>query len=90
MEQPETVVGAQGSGTRPASSTSQAPSGRRHTVRAGESLWQIAQQVLGSDASPAEIARYVRAIWRLNAERLGTAGPDLIQPGQTLALPARG
>jgi LysM domain len=63
-------------------------SGRVHVVRAGESLWAIAVQQLGADATPAEIARYVNRLWQLNHGRIGTGHPDLIMVGTRLRLPA--
>jgi hypothetical protein len=57
-----------------------------HIVRPGESLWSIASDLLGSDASPAELAREVDRLWHLNAERIGTGRPDLILPGMKLRL----
>lgn len=58
---------------------------QRHVVRAGESLWSIAEQVLGTD-DPRAVARYWPRIHRLN---LGTIGrdPSVIRPGQVLELP---
>ena len=62
------------------------PGDRTHTVGAGESLWSIASDVLGSDASPARIAREVNRLWGLNRERIGTGDPDLVMAGTTLRL----
>jgi len=58
-----------------------------HVVRLGESLWVIAEQRLGAQASDAEIATAVERLWQLNAQRIGTGNPDLIYPGQTLQVP---
>ncbi|MGI8661448.1 MAG: LysM peptidoglycan-binding domain-containing protein [Thermoleophilaceae bacterium] len=55
--------------------------------RTGWALWSIARQRLGSEASPAEIARLVEALWSLNEDVIRTGSPDLILPGQKLALP---
>jgi nucleoid-associated protein YgaU len=60
---------------------------RVHTVRAGESLWSIARAELGPGASAAEIAAYVRQLWSLNADRIGTGDPDLVRVGTHLLLP---
>jgi nucleoid-associated protein YgaU len=56
------------------------------TVRAGDSLWTIAERRLGPAASRAELASYWLRLQALNADTLGS-DPDLVQPGQTLRLP---
>ena len=58
-----------------------------YAVRPGDSLWSIARQRLGSEASAVEIARFVEALWSLNADVIRTGSPELILPGQKLALP---
>jgi nucleoid-associated protein YgaU len=58
----------------------------RHVVEAGQSLWLIAESVLGDDAGDARVAADVERLWQLNAERIGTGDPDLIYPGQELRL----
>ena len=58
----------------------------RHVVEAGQSLWLIAESVLGDDASDTQVAAEVERLWQLNAERIGTGDPDLIYPGQELRL----
>lgn len=50
------------------------------TVRAGDSLWSIAQDRLGSGASAQRILREVDRLWSLN----GLDDPDLIYAGQQL------
>lgn len=62
------------------------PGDRRHTVRPGESLWAIAADVLGPDATPAQIAREVHRLWALNSDRIGTGDPDLLMIGTRLVL----
>lgn len=62
------------------------PGDHAHTVHAGESLWAIAGDVLGHDASPAEVAREVHRLWTLNRDRIGTGDPDLLMVGTRLAL----
>lgn len=61
--------------------------GRRHRVAEDESLWSIAHATLGRDASLTDVARYVRRLWAYNAERIGTADPDVVMPGTLLELP---
>ncbi|MBS1861127.1 MAG: LysM peptidoglycan-binding domain-containing protein [Actinobacteria bacterium] len=59
---------------------------RSHTVRPGESLWSIATALLPPGAGNADIAREVRRLWRLNADRIGTGDPNLILVGTELRL----
>jgi hypothetical protein len=60
-------------------------SGRTHVVKPGQSLWMIAQGLVGR-RSIGQIAFEVGRLWQLNAARIGTGDPDLIFPGQTLRL----
>jgi LysM domain len=66
--------------------TSMAVEGKRYTVRDGDSLWSIAQRLLGGDASNRQIAREVSRLWRLNEERIGTGDPSLLRIGTVLKL----
>ena len=61
-------------------------SGRTHVVKPGQSLWVIAQSIVGRPAGIGEIAFEVGRLWRLNAVRIGTGNPDLIYAGQELRL----
>ncbi len=60
---------------------------RIHIVRQGESLWSIAHDQIGGDATPAQIARLVNRLWELNRKRIGTGEPDLLMVGTELQLP---
>jgi len=62
------------------------PAGSVHVVRAGESLWSIAGDLLGSDASPVRVAREVGHLWQRNRERIATGNPDVLRIGTTLRL----
>jgi hypothetical protein len=62
------------------------PGDRVHVVFAGESLWSIAQDVLGAKASVGETAREVDRFWVLNRERIGTGDRDLLPIGTRLVL----
>lgn len=59
---------------------------RIHTVRPGESLWAIAADLLGPDASATIIAAEVARLWELNREHIPSGDPDLIAVGQRLRL----
>jgi LysM domain len=64
----------------------QGASGRASTrvVAPGQSLWAIAEDLVGVRAGIARIVGVVGRLWALNAERIGTGDPNLIYPGQTL------
>jgi len=62
------------------------PGDRAHVVLPGESLWSIASDLLGGEASPAQIAREVHRLWRLNDGRIGTGDPNLLMVGTELRL----
>ena len=59
---------------------------RFHVVQRGESLWSIANDLLGDGASAARIAREVNRLWELNSDRIATGDPDLLMVGTRLAL----
>ena len=59
---------------------------RFHIVQPGESLWSIAEKLLGPTATTAQIAREVDRLWKLNKDRLGTGSPDLLIVGAKLRL----
>jgi LysM domain len=61
-------------------------SDRFHVVQRGESLWSIARDIVGEDASAARIAGEVERLWELNRSRIGTGDRDLLLIGTTLAL----
>jgi len=61
---------------------------RTVVVRAGDCLWRLAAADLPDRASAARVTARWHAIHRLNAEVIGP-DPDLIRPGQRLALPPR-
>jgi hypothetical protein len=62
------------------------PGDRTHTVLAGESLWAIATDLLGADATPASVAREVNRLWQLNEDQIATGDPDLLMVGTRLTL----
>jgi hypothetical protein len=57
---------------------------RVHIVRPNESLWSIARDLLGDEASASRIAREVNRLWELNSDRIGTGDPDLLIAGTRL------
>ncbi|HET7684346.1 MAG TPA: LysM peptidoglycan-binding domain-containing protein [Marmoricola sp.] len=75
-------------GVRPETGVSPAvravPPGEAVTVRAGDSLWSIAEDLL-PHATDAELVQAVHALHRSNRDQLHD--PDLLHPGQRLRLP---
>lgn len=61
------------------------PEIKRHTVEEGDTLWDIAGAVLGTD-DPAAIARYWPRIHRANRDVIGR-DPSVLAVGQVLVLP---
>ena len=57
-----------------------------YVVVPGQSLWVIAQGLVGESAGIGEIAFEVQHLWHLNTGRIGTGNPDLIYPGLRLRL----
>lgn len=55
---------------------------------AGESLWSVARAQLGSDASVRDLAAQVDRLWAVNAKRIRSGDPDLIDVGERLTLPS--
>ena len=63
-----------------------APAARSAVVAPGDSLWSICQERLGPSASAQQVALDVRRIHEISRNLIGD-DPDLIFPGQRLALP---
>jgi hypothetical protein len=59
---------------------------RTVVVRPGDSLWSIAQQLVGPAASDSAIERRLVSIWDANRLRIGTGDPNLIFPGTVLTV----
>ena len=57
-----------------------------YVVQPGDSLWSIAKQLVGRDASTGRIAREVNRLWSLNRARIATGDPDLLMVGTRLEL----
>lgn len=66
----------------------QPPGAATVRVRAGDSLWSVADRALGPAATETEVAAYWRRLVALNRPVLG-ATPDIVHPGQRLDLPPR-
>ena len=86
--EPSTIVVAQAtpSAQEPSERDAVARGDRYHVVRPGESLWLIARDLVGHDASAARVAREVNRLWALNKTRIATGDPDLLMVGTKLAL----
>ena len=83
---PTRPVGTVEAGTRPADNRAGPQAGL--VVRPGDSLWRIAEQRLHSSASADEVAALVHRLHHRNRGVIGP-DPDLIRPGQRLAVPPR-
>ena len=59
---------------------------RVYMVERGDSLWAIAEDMLGPAASAARISGEVQRLWSLNEDRIGTGDPDLLMVGTELRL----
>lgn len=94
------AAGALGSTTPASSIASEAPEGEGESsssprpsegaptrvVLPGDSLWSIAEELLPAESDEPAVASAWRSVYDLNRERIG-ADPDLIRPGEILALP---
>ena len=80
---PDRVVGA---GPAVLARAGAAPRPHEVVVRPGDSLWSIAEGLLGSAADDAEVTAAWHRLHRVNRARVGD--PDLIRPGQHLLVPA--
>jgi hypothetical protein len=65
------------------------PAAALRVVEPGDSLWSIAQERLGPNATPQQVANEVERIYGLNQNQIGN-NPDLILPNQELLLPSVG
>jgi nucleoid-associated protein YgaU len=81
---PQQQPHAQPTPTRP---VAVAPSGHVYVVQEGDSLWSIAARLLGPGATSGRLAREVNRLWDMNADRIRSGRPELIQPGEHLRLP---
>jgi hypothetical protein len=60
--------------------------GDTYTVQRHDSLWSIAERLLGGDPLNGRVAREVERLWQLNEDRIWTGDRDLIHPGMMLRL----
>jgi hypothetical protein len=86
--EPSTIVVAQETAPPPKPTKRDAATrgDRYHVVQPGESLWSIARDLVGHDASAARIAREVNRLWTRNSARIATGDPDLLMVDTKLAL----
>jgi len=64
-----------------------AQQGSEYVVVRGDCLWNIAQRILGPNASNATILEYTVRIYQNNRSTIGD-NPDLVLPGQRILLPS--
>jgi hypothetical protein len=82
----EETVATAAAATAPPSGQRARPGERSHVVLPGESLWSIADDMLGDKVSVARIAREVNRLWQLNSPRIATGDPNLLRVGTRLTL----
>jgi hypothetical protein len=61
-------------------------SSRVHVVRPGDTLWGIARERLGADASETDVYYEVQRLWRINGPHVPGGDPDVIRPGLRIHL----
>jgi hypothetical protein len=83
VEQPPLPVPA-----RPVGTVAQAHPQAHLVVQPGDTLWQLAANRLRTSASPRDVAALVEDLHRHNRKVIGP-DPDVIRPGQRLAVPPR-
>jgi len=71
----------------PISKAESEPESGSVVVAKGDHLWKISARRLGGHATDSEIAPYWRDVIRLNTPNLRSGDPDLIYPGEVVALP---
>ena len=62
------------------------PSASSYTVRPGDALWRVAERHLARSGSVKEIAKQVQALESLNADRIASGDPDVLETGEELRL----
>ncbi len=64
------------------------PRGADHyEVQPGDSLWRIAERLLGPRASVRSVAALTAALWEHNRGRIGSPSPDVLPAGITILIP---
>ena len=58
-----------------------------YEVRPGDSLWRIAERLLGPRASVRSVAALTAALWEHNRGRIGSPSPDVLPAGITILIP---
>ncbi len=86
FKQGKVVFFGGGTGT-PHVQPASAQQGSEYVVVRGDCLWNIAQRILGPNASNATILEYTVRIHQNNRSTIGD-NPDLVLPGQRILLPS--
>jgi nucleoid-associated protein YgaU len=85
---PVTIPPSRSQDTRPRALGEVAAQPATHQVVAGDSYWEIAESVLGADASPADVMAKTEQLIALNSARLGYDDPQMLHPGDEVRLAA--
>jgi Tfp pilus assembly protein FimV len=60
-----------------------------YRVRSGDSLWRIAQSLVGSGAGSGRVVSTVHLLWSLNRGRIASGNENLLATSDVLRIPAR-
>jgi hypothetical protein len=61
----------------------------RYRVRSGDSLWRIAQSLVGSGAGSGRVVSTVHMLWSLNRGHIASGNENMLATSDVLVIPAR-